>query len=320
MTEAMEATIETLKSMIVPVVPEDTMSEAARKAMLKDYIKMLGSEEGSRAGGEARPVHAMRVATRRMRSTLQLLSDHFKTKAITPFEESLRNTARALGDVRDLDVMIGNLEKFRETLPPEDQTLLEKPITILSDRRDKARKKLNTALDKKDYAHFVTNFGDFVSNSGSGARSLPVGDGVATEARYLLPIAAYEHLATIRAYDAVLENASDEALHQLRIEFKRLRYLLSIFEEILGKAGKDFIEEIKIVQDHLGGLQDAVIAQTQLRELLPKLDATEATVVELYINSLASEYATLRATFPDVWRRFNTRTVQRQLASAIAGL
>jgi CHAD domain-containing protein len=320
MSEPVETATEDLKSLVVPVLPEDTMSEAARKALLKDYIRMLDSEEGSRTGGSAKPVHNMRVATRRMRTTLQLLSDYFKTKTITPFEESLKTVARALGDVRDIDVMIEHLETFRATLPEEDQTLLEKPISILSERRDKGRKKLNAALDKKDYAHFVANFGDFVTNPGSGARSLPVGDGVATQARYLLPVAAYEHLAIIRAYDAVLNDASDETLHQLRIEFKRLRYLLTIFEEILGKAGKDFIDEIKVVQDHLGGLQDTVVAQTQLRELLPKLGETEATVLELYINAQTSEHANLRATFPDVWRRFNTRTVQRQLASAIAGL
>ncbi len=320
MSETTQTRVEELKALITPVVPEDSMSEAARKALLKDFIKMLNNEDGSRTGEDVKHVHDMRVATRRMRSILQLLGEYFKTKPVEQFEASLKAIAQALGEVRDLDVMIENLTRFQETLPPEDQSALQKPIGILSEQRDKRRKKLNSALDKKDYGHFVANFSEFVANAKAAARTLPVGDGVPTEARHILPVAVYERLATVRAYDHALEDADDEQLHMLRIEFKRLRYLLSIFSDILGKPGTDFVNEIKVVQDHLGGLQDAFIAQAQLRELLPKLDDAERVVLELYIGALASEHATLRATFPDVWRRFNTRTVQRQLGSAISGL
>jgi CHAD domain-containing protein len=309
-----------LRAHVTPVLPDDPMSEAARKALLKDFIRMLDNESGSRTGADMMHVHQMRVATRRMRSVFQLLGGHFKSKAVSGYQRRLRQIARALGQVRDLDVTIANLTRFQETLGDTDRTALQKPIDILSQRRDSERKKLDKALDKKGYHKFVDDFTAFVTTPGEGAQSLPQGDGVPTEVRHLLPVAAYEHLAAVRAYGRSLADAENETLHLLRIEFKRLRYLLSIFDDVLGKAGKDFIGEIKIVQDHLGRLQDAVVAEAHFRGLAPQLDDTERAAVDLYLASLASEYADLRATFPDVWKRFNTRTVQRQLGSAISGL
>ena len=312
--------LDELRNLVAPILSEDAMSEAARKALLKDLIKMREHEKGSRSGDDIEDVHQMRVATRRMRSIFQLLGEYFKARPVEQYQLGLRKVARALGEVRDLDVMIDNLTRFQETLSPEDQAALSKPITILSDRRAAERKKLVSALDKKDYAHFVADFTQFVSTAGAGARALSKTDGAPTEVRHILPVTIYEHLASVRAYDRALKDADDETLHLLRIEFKRLRYLLSIFEEVLGKAGKDFGEELKLLSDHLGSLQDAVVAQTRLRDLLPKLDDGEKAVLELYMGTLANEYTGLRASFPDAWKRFNTRAVQRQLGSAISGL
>jgi len=320
MRELTQGRFEELRDLIAPVDPEDSMSEAARKALLKDLIKMLEREEGSRSGEDIEDVHQMRVATRRMRSVFQLLGGYFKAKPVEQYQLRLRKVARALGKVRDLDVMIDNLTRFQETLSSEDQTALSKPIAILSDRRDSERKKLVSTLEKKSYQHFIVDFSRFVSTTGAGARALSKTAGAPTEVRHILPVAIYEHMASVRAYDRALKDADDETLHLLRIEFKRLRYLLSIFEEVLGKAGKDFAEELKLMSDHLGNLQDAVVAQAQLRDLLPGLDDSEKAVLELYIGTLASEHTNLRATFPDVWKRFNTRAVQRQLGSAVSGL
>ena len=320
MPEMTDERLEELRGLIAPVLPEDPMSEAARKALIKDLIKMLEHEKGSRSGDDIMDVHDMRVATRRMRSIFQLLGPYFKAKPAKRYEHRLRGYARALGTVRDLDVMIDNLTQFQATLGPEDQTALNKPIEILSERRTEARKKLVRVLDKNEYKHFVDDFAQFAATAGAGALPLSKAKGAPVEVRHILPAKAYERLASVRAYDNALGDADDETLHLLRIEFKRLRYLLAIFADVLGKSGTDFIEEIKLVQDHLGKLQDAVVAQAQLRELLPKLDDGEKAVLELYISTLDSEHTSLRATFPDVWKRFNTRAVQRQLGNAVAGL
>ena len=57
-------------------------------------------------------------------------------------------------------------------------------------------------------------------------------------------------------------------LHQLRIASKGLRYSLEFLEEVLGPESKVLVKELKKLQDHLGNLQDAVVASNLLRDFL----------------------------------------------------
>ena len=57
-------------------------------------------------------------------------------------------------------------------------------------------------------------------------------------------------------------------LHQLRIASKGLRYALEFLQEVLGPEARLLIKEFKTMQDHLGDLQDAVVASNILRDFL----------------------------------------------------
>ncbi|MCC6801686.1 MAG: CHAD domain-containing protein [Anaerolineae bacterium] len=307
-----------LQAQIAPIEPQDTMAEAGRKALLDDFVKMLHHEPGSRAGEDPEEVHDMRVATRRMRSTFRLLSAYYKPKAIRDYLAEMRKVAQALGTVRDLDVMIGNLRAFQEGFEGRDD--LEPVIEQFDQRRTKARKELLRVLDKGDYDSFIRDFSDFVTKPGRGALSIDTSDVHPYQVRHLLPGLIFEHLAAVRAYESVLEGANDETLHALRIEFKRLRYAVSIFTDVLGGSINDFITELKRIQDHLGNMNDIRAAKERLDEIAPELEADALDALYQYVQSLDDERQRLRDGFDEVWRHFNTKTVQRQLANAVAGL
>jgi CHAD domain-containing protein len=253
-----------------------------------------------------------------MRSIFLLLERYFKSKSVDTYRRRLRKVAQALGDVRDLDVMIDDLKQYQATLPEDQQAGLQGLIDSLNEERTVERKHLNKALSKGDYKEFVKEFSEFLSKPGAGAKH--INSGAPTLVRQVLPVEIYGHLATIRTYEGRLEDANNETLHQLRIEFKGLRYLVSMFAEVMGKPGKEFIAELKAVQDHLGRLNDKAVAQARLKDLLPTLDDAEAEIVKAYIERLAQEEAVLKGQFPEVWRHFNSKMVQRQLATAVGGL
>ncbi len=56
--------------------------------------------------------------------------------------------------------------------------------------------------------------------------------------------------------------------HQLRINLKHYRYCVEYFRNILGVTGEEIIAEMKLIQDHLGTLQDAVVAHKQITSVL----------------------------------------------------
>lgn len=313
-----EELIASLQAQVTPVEPHDAMAEAGRKALLNDYVKMLSHEAGSRAGEDPEEVHDMRVSTRRIRSTFRLLSDYYKPKAIQPYLSEMRKIARALGAVRDLDVMIERLRAFQADFEGRDE--LQPVIDQFDQRWTKARKELIRTLDKDDYTTFIKDFSGFVTKTGKGAVSVDADDIHPFQVRHLLPGLIYAHLAAVRAYEPALEGASDETLHALRIEFKRLRYAVSIFSDVLGGSINEFIDELKTIQDHLGTMNDIRATKERLDEIAPELDPRALDALYQYAQTLDDEHQRLRDGFGLVWKRFNTKTVQRQLANAIAGL
>ncbi|MFO7321226.1 MAG: CHAD domain-containing protein [Chloroflexota bacterium] len=312
--------IAALRAHDTSIRPGDHMAEAARKALVKDLLQLREHEAGFRAGGSAVNVHKMRVATRRMRATFLLLGKYFKPKVVTPFQRDLRRLGRALGSVRDLDVMIDRVARFQTTLNENGQASLIPALAVLDEQRAAASRQLAETLDKKAYARFVRDFGEFVTTPNARTRTTSDKQPYPPEARYMLPIEVYRHVATIRAYDRLIDTADNDTLHTLRIEFKRLRYLIAIFSELLGKRGKDVIEELKSIQDHLGALNDAAVTRQRLPDLLPGFADGASGVLESYLARLEAEEAALRDSFPAVWKRFNSPAMQRRLAGAVAGL
>jgi CHAD domain-containing protein len=326
--------IDTLKTAVAPVETDDTMAEAGRKILLADFVGMLENEAGSREGEDSEFVHHMRVATRRMRSAFRTLTPYYKPKAVQPFTRHLRKLARRLGKVRDLDVLIENLE--RELPKIEDEFMEGAQILVekLNSERRRARKKLISLLDSEGYHEFLKAFSTFLTSPGKGAISVDHDSIVPYQVRHVLPGLIHEHLARVRAYDTVFNpnsaHAEDddetefasasiphaETLHALRIEFKRLRYITSHFADVLGASGEKFIEEIKTVQDHLGRLNDLVVAQARLRRLLVRSGMDESVLGD-YLSTLAQEQSALEGKFLAVWSRFNKRSVQSQLSNAL---
>jgi CHAD domain-containing protein len=319
-----EELIARLQAQIQPIVAEDPMAEAGRKALLNDLVKMLHHEAGSRLGEDIEEVHDMRVAIRRQRSTLRLLEIYYKPKAIQPYLEQLRRVAQVLGAVRDLDVLIHDLHEFQATLDPAQPDDLQSVFDQLDEQRALARHDLLRLLDKKSYQRFINDYADFLTTPGKGARPVETHDVTPYQVRHLLPTLLYEHLGAVRAYDTVLAEADAATLHALRIEFKRLRYVVSIFTDVLGSTINDFITELKTIQDHLGRLNDIRTAQDRLSDLIAQLDPETqgAAIVALqaYIDRLEAERLGFGDSIADLWQHFNTKTVQRQLAMAAAGL
>jgi CHAD domain-containing protein len=307
-----------LQEDLQPVQPDDAISEAGRKVLRGEFIKILQHEAGSRTGEDIEDVHKMRVAIRQTRSGFRLLDSYFKPGLLRTYRKDLRRLMRALGGVRDLDVMIHDLRAFGTLMDEAQAESLGDVIESLEQRRSVARDNLLAVLDSKGYRRFVRAYTDFLTTPGMGA-NLP-GKAEPFQVRHVLPLMIYQHLAAVRAYDSLLEDADPPTLHALRIEFKGLRYSIALFRGVLGKEAESFIEELKKIQDLLGRLNDIEVAREAFIDLMEDLDGDQNAALWLYINHLDEEKPTLRAKVPATWQRFNSKTVQRKLALAVAGL
>lgn len=317
--------------------PDDPMPEAARKVFSFHLQQMLAHEAGTRAGVDPEELHDMRVATRRMRAAFTLFGDFLELKPLRPFLKGLRRTGRTLGAVRDLDVFYEKIQHYLAGLPPERQDELAPLLVAWAAEREQARAYLVAYLDSDLYRQFVETFGEWLAQPQAySPRLSPEGAPLPYRVRHVAPGLIYNQLAAVRAYDEWL-TGPDVPLtrfHQLRIAFKGLRYTLEFFQEVLGPEIKPAINLLKGLQDHLGDLQDAVVASTLLRDFLtwgtwsqppgkkarPPLEPIIAPGVVTYLSARQAELQQLVATFPTAWEPVRGGELGHLVAAAVAVL
>ncbi len=319
------------KQKSIGLEPTDSLAEAGRKVLGYHFARMLKNEPGTRVGEDIEALHDMRVATRRMRSALRVFGAGFTKKARKPLRQGLKATARALGPVRDLDVMVAQLTAYQETLPEVEQAGLQPLLEIWQKKRAKARKKMLKYLDSKAYRQFTQTFLEFVKTEGLGAVPLPESvPPVPYQLRHIVPGLVYTYYEEVRAYETILETAPVETLHQLRISFKGLRYTLEYLEEVLGEEKEMLIAEVKRMQDHLGDMNDADVAAGILQNFLedweahqldrPLAERSSPTPVVEYLNRTLEKRHQLLVSFPEAWANFNRPEIRHNLALAISVL
>jgi CHAD domain-containing protein len=78
---------------------------------LRKQVKLLTEHLGGvRAGEDTESVHRVRVASRRLRAVLAMFGDCWKQKQVKTWKKQVREFARDLSEVRDLDVQIEFLD------------------------------------------------------------------------------------------------------------------------------------------------------------------------------------------------------------------
>lgn len=312
------------------VVGDDTLGEAGRKVLRMHLARMLAAEEGTRLGQDIEELHRMRVATRRMRSVWRVFDGAYRPKVQRRYVRELRTVASALGAVRDLDVQIEALDSWATT--PEARQAAEEAGAAtaatalrsfredLATRRDDARRDLIDLLDSRRYQDFVNDYLELTETPGAAERSTAPGTPVLVRHTAGGRIwAAYELL---RAHETILGWADIPALHQVRIDAKRLRYTLESFREVLPPATSDLIARVTGLQDYLGVLNDADIAAHMVRDHLmtsgPRLSGMAQAVISRYLASREAIVAAQRRGLSAQWRPITAPATRRALAGIIA--
>jgi len=302
------------------VVGSDSLAEAGRKVLRFHFARMLEREAGTRAGHDHEDLHAMRVATRRMRAAWRVFGDGFRRGPSRRYLAELRSVATALGTVRDQDVLIEGLTAYMAALPVEEGVTLAPLRESWQLVRDTARERLVKLLDGEGYQRFVNDYVAFVETDGAGGRVVRATD--PHRVRETAPSriwAAYEQL---RAYDTSLTWADVPTLHALRISGKRLRYTLEFFREVLGADAPGLIAKVTALQDHLGWLHDADVASHLAREYLASsaagLSGETIQAVGRYLASREREVGRLRRTLLAAWRPLISDTFRRALGRAVS--
>jgi CHAD domain-containing protein len=260
-------------------------------------------------------VHQMRVAARRLRSTLQAYPAILPKPATQHLRAELKWLGEVLGEARDDEVLSEYLLTRLASLPAE-QVLGPAQARVrahFAPREASAREALLEALNSARYYTLVAELDRLLADP-------PVTATAAEPAGKVLPRAigrTYRRTRRrIHQAQRIAPGAGrDVALHETRKAAKRARYAAEAARPALGKKTRRFARRMKAVQSALGDHHDAVTARAAAREIGVRahLAGENAFTFGLLSEWAAHDAAAYEAKALRAWKHAKPRKVRRQL-------
>jgi CHAD domain-containing protein len=241
-----------------PLASSRSVGEVVRSALCADISRLVAHDAAARLGVDAEGVHQARVATRRLRSNLGTFAPVLRSGPTAGLVQDLRWLGRALGSVRDLDVLRDRISKDVRSLDPlargDGMTLIE---SIDADR-ETATAALAATLGSKRYRSLLASLA-------VAAAAPPFRRSAGLPAEDFLGAAIHDrYAALVHAVEALPAVPLDDELHAVRILAKPTRYSAELGAEVLGASCSRFARRVTDLCDALGSLNDGAKANQWL--------------------------------------------------------
>ncbi|MFH1148622.1 MAG: CHAD domain-containing protein [Pseudomonadota bacterium] len=301
---------------------DDRLDLAVRKILACQFTRFRDQLPGVKRDIDTEFVHQARVAIRRMRSALRLFRDAVPKSANDCLAGELEWMGSLFGAVRDLDVFLLNLCRFKERV--ERFSLKWKAVfdRWIEEQRRSRLTSLLEALESQRYGNFERRLLRFVEAPIYAHPRAPL---AIKPVHQMAPLIIKEKLAAvIDQGHRVLENQRPKQFHRLRIQTKRLRYACEFMASAYGKDLDSFVERTVEIQDCLGEIQDSVFTRKYIDSLFKewrcKLIEPELAFILGELYQLQCEIARERqATFIKIWEQFSFDDTIKQLDRIFMG-
>ena len=145
--------------------PNHTLNICLQKILRTRFEEMVSFEQGTIDGSDIEALHDMRVASRRVQAVLKIFRGAFPKKKFKAEYAEVRGLIRALGEVRDYDVLIDKLEKFKSTDTTNDKRALDLFIIRKKAERNEKRKILVQHINSLNKAGYKEHFYRFITDN-----------------------------------------------------------------------------------------------------------------------------------------------------------
>lgn len=249
-----------------------TIIDLVRSALDAGTTRLLTNDVLLRVGDDAEALHQARVATRRLRSDLRNLRPVLDQQRAEHLRSELSWLAGLLGDVRDNDVLRDGLGDATSALDAEAGLGLAELLDGLAAEATPHRTALTAALGSDRYLELLDALTEAIS-------APPLADDVQPDKRARRLTADITRIAWRRASTAVKQldpHPTPDELHDIRKRVKRARYAAELAVLVHGHKARDFAARLATVQDTLGDVHDAQVAEDWLRTAVARHTFTGA--------------------------------------------
>jgi CHAD domain-containing protein len=238
-----------------------------RDTLLRKRVKAVEQAWQAAREGDPVAVHQLRVASRRIREVLPVISDEQRPQRLKRMQRKVRRLTRTLGPVREHDVSLRLLAALEED-HPEGRPAIEIVREAVAHDRHALHAELEKHLDTVTLDKFVKKMTRVV---GQGKKAQNNGQrSTADQRRWQLVVAARVVRRAKQLRQAV-EHAgalyTPDRLHNVRVSTKKLRYALEVGNESKICRWHSAIRSLKEIQDILGQLHDREALLARVRDV-----------------------------------------------------
>jgi len=235
-------------------------------------------------------VHDLRVASRRLLSTLDIISRVVDDNSVARFRQTLRRHLKGLGPLRDVQVQLLRLDKARDIHPELEQfdtLLLLREQKLLKDSERELRKTRVSVLEqhKREIRTQLPRMLQRMQTQ-SAVKAVAVG-GVAggfLKASALL---------------AKVDPSDPATIHRLRVCFKKFRYDVEALQHVLPGITTGMLKAMNEYQTRMGVIQDLEVFSSAFRKYLSRARKGTHFGFLPFQQELAREHQSLVGKFLD---------------------
>ena len=215
-------------------------------------------------------LHHFRVALRMVRAAIAQLKEVFPQQDVIELKQRFDTIGRETNLLRDLDVFILDKERYINLLPASLQEGLLPMFTNFEQDRAKEVKRISRWLSSRAYKNDIEQLQSLFEH-GYSALETEWSEKPTIDLAVIKIQKRYKKIQ--KAAAKITEDTPDEAIHSIRIDCKKLRYLLYFFGNLFNKkqvkiAGK----YLKKLQDTLGIFNDLTVQGEFLEGYLDKVE------------------------------------------------
>jgi triphosphatase len=279
----------TVRVRATPGVSPRTDFRALMLDSLHDRWRSFGGElKRCRKKYSEEGIHDLRVAIRRLISTLDLV-DHIHPEAdLRTARRALKRYLEMFGPLRDVHVQLLTIDQMRSSFPE-----LQGFYDFLSKREDKLTRRLGMKLKRVKTGKIRKR----IAAAAKQLEALPDTPAVQQKSR------AAAILAIETAYNRVIERkqaitpTDGSSIHRMRVAFKKFRYMVESLPPLRGRTSSKQLKAMNTLQGSMGDIQDVEVLLANVQSFARRHGSEGEATLARALEELSHRRTALIETF-----------------------
>ncbi|WP_299078597.1 CHAD domain-containing protein [uncultured Ruegeria sp.] len=245
--------------------------------IIRTYLAVARqNEEGVIADTDTEFLHDYRVSLRKIRSVISLFKGVFSESQTVELKQLFSELMASTGRMRDLDVYLLEKDMYFKLIPPNLHAGLRAMFEQFQEERGQEFTRLKRRLRSAAYDKTMKDLNAVFD----GPSQLEPGKNAQRGAYdYACALIWKRYRKVCKLARSISENTPDDLVHDLRIDCKKLRYLMEFFAPLFdAKDFKTIIKPLKRLQDNLGLFNDFSVQQAALLSFVSRYSTKQGRV------------------------------------------